>query len=145
MNEIEKAIDELKYRKGWIHPCCTEWHKAQDLAITALEAQKADMWIPVTVRLPECEEEVEVTIERRREGETYTFTCRAIYEDGNMYDEESGYTWNEFDNAEYDEERDDYKVPQGWYESVYYAEEFSSIDDFVIVWKPITKPWKEEN
>lgn len=114
------------------------------ILITALEAQKADRWIPITERFPKCEEEVEITVERRCDNKTYTFTCRAVYEDGNMWSEDSAFCWDNFDNMEYDEEKDDYKVPEGWFESVSYTEESHIIDDFVLAWKPINKPWTKE-
>lgn len=46
MNEIEKAIGDLKC----IRNCYSGYprQKALDLAISALEAQQADRWIPVT-------------------------------------------------------------------------------------------------
>jgi len=104
---------------------------------------EADRWIPVSSgRLPEIEKEVEITVERRWEGKTYTFTCRAIYEDGTMWNEDSGYSWHDLD-MEYDEDHDDFKVPEGWFEAVSYAEEFAVIDDFVVAWKPLPEPWKE--
>jgi hypothetical protein len=45
---------------------------------------------------------------------------------------------------EYDEEREDYKISKGWFEAVTYAEEFRAIDDFVIAWRPVSEPWREE-
>lgn len=54
MNDITKTIKAIKYLKGYLDDVvytseCIEHHK---LAIAALEAQQADMWIPVTERLP---------------------------------------------------------------------------------------------
>jgi hypothetical protein len=45
---------------------------------------------------------------------------------------------------EYNEEKDDYKVPEGWFESVSYVEESHVIDDLVMAWKPISEPWKRD-
>ena len=146
MNDIEKAIEILK-RKTTIPNKDESWtdiDKAYDAAISALEAQQTNSWVPVTERLPEAEKEVEVTIERRMKNKTFRFTCRAFYEDGTIWSEDSGYGWGDFDDMEYDEEREDYKISKGWFEAVTYAEEFAVIGDFVVAWRPISEPWKEK-
>lgn len=104
-------------------------------------------WIPCSERLPVSEEEVEVTVERRchnatGEDEIYHFTCRAMYEDGTVTTEDSAYCWDNF-NFEYDENKDTYTIPEGWWEVVSYSEEMGQIDDFVIAWMPRLKPYKE--
>jgi hypothetical protein len=159
MNEIEKAISKLKSDIGVLENYLNirsnykidnsfENELIKDLhsAITALEAQQADMWIPISSgRLPENEKEVDITVERRFEdGDKRVFTCRAVYEDGTVWSEESIYNWENFDNYSYDEEKEDFKVPQGWFESVSYAEESHVIDDYVIAWKYPSAPYKEE-
>ncbi len=50
MNEIEKAIEQLSTTK---FITCKETEKAISLAISALEQQLNDRWIPVSERLPE--------------------------------------------------------------------------------------------
>jgi len=103
-------------------------------------------WIPVGERLPENEKEVEVSIERRLENGTRRLTCRAIYEDGNIWSENSRFNWNDFDSLdndlEYSKELDDWKVPAGWYEAATYAEEFAAIGDFVVAWRPLPEPYQ---
>jgi hypothetical protein len=146
MNDIEKAIEILK-RKTTIPNKDESWtdiDKAYDAAISALEAQQTNSWVPVTERLPEAEKEVEATTERRMGDKTFRLTCRAFYEDGTIWSDDSGYCWGNFDDAEYDEEHGDYKISKGWFEAVTYAEEFRAIDDFVIAWHPLPEPWKEE-
>jgi len=105
-----------------------------------------EKWIPVLERLPENEKEVEVSIERRLENGTRRFTCRAIYEDGSIWSENSRFNWNDFDgldsDLEYSKELDDWKVPQGWFEAATYVEEFAVIDDFVIAWRPLPEPYQ---
>ena len=69
MTEIEKVIEVLKNTEHYIKfdyeylEIETPLKKAIDLAITALEAQKADMWIPISSNLPEIEDEYIVTLE----------------------------------------------------------------------------------
>jgi hypothetical protein len=146
MNDIEKAIDILSQDICYIGHRFTrdEYDQAVQTAISALEAQQTNSWVPVTERLPEAEKEVEVTIERCMENKTYRFTCRAFYEDGTIWSEDSGYDWGDFDDAEYDEEREDWKITEGWFEAVTYAEEFAVVYDFVVAWRPLPEPWKEE-
>lgn len=152
MNEIEKAIKVLKNTEHYIKfdyeylEIETPLKAAIDLAITALEAQQADMWIPISCgKLPENEKEVDVTVERRfAEGDKRIFTCKAFYEDGTMWSEDSIYNWENFDNEPYDKEKEDFMVPQGWFESVSYVEESHVIDDFVTAWKYPSAPYKEE-
>ena len=44
---------------------------------------------------------------------------------------------------EYDEENDAYKIPEGWWESVEFCEEFTAVGDFVTHWMPLPEPPKE--
>lgn len=107
--------------------------------------QENDGWISCDKIMPKVEEEVEITVKRVCEGKEYIFTCRAFYEDGNTWREDSGYCWNDFDNVIYDEVRDDWLVPEGWYEPVLYAEEAGIVGDFVIAWRHLTKPYKDHD
>lgn len=80
-------------------------------------------WIPVSERLPENEEEVEISCVRRYIGagdekKERHFTARAFYSDGTMTTEDSDFAWNDIDNWEYDEEKDAYIIPEGWWEYV---------------------------
>lgn len=100
-------------------------------------------WILCSVRLPENEIEVELSIERHANGKVYKFTCRGIHEDGKMLTENSRFDWDDND-FEYSEENDSCLIPEGWYECSRYCEEFGVIDDFVIAWMPLPKPFKEK-
>lgn len=113
-----------------------------------LSEKEKKAWIPVSERLPEPEKEVEVTAERHwscsgKDKKMY-LTCRAIYENGTIWREDSSFGWENFDNYEYDEERDDWKIPEGWFEYVTYGEESAAIDDFVTAWREIGEPYKTE-
>lgn len=110
-------------------------------------------WILVSVELPKCEHEVDVTIKRivnyDNEDHEFIFTCRAFYEDGEMWSEDSDYYWEyeyEYDSI-YDEERDDFKVPKGWYEPTRFSETFARIDDdcVILAWKPVQEPYKDSS
>jgi hypothetical protein len=165
MIEIENAINELhklkKYSEILRNPDEFFHHmqghrtelsmvlSAFDIAIMSetiiksLKMLQNNNWVPVTERMPDNETEVDVTVERRYDDKIHTFTCRAVYEDGTMWSDDSMFCWDNFDNMEYDEEKDDYLVPEGWFESVSYLEESHIIDDFVIAWKPVSNPWNK--
>lgn len=104
-------------------------------------------WIPCSERLPENEEEVEISCVRRYIGagdekKERHFTARAFYSDGTMTTEDSDFAWNDIDNWEYDEEKDAYIIPEGWWEYVMFSEEFGVVDAEVIAWQPLPEPWK---
>lgn len=103
-------------------------------------------WIPVSERLPENETEVEISCIRRYIGagnvkkEAY-LTARAFYSDGTLTTEDSSFGWDEVYNWEYDEEKDAYIIPEGWWEYVTFSEQFGVVDAEVIAWKPLPAPY----
>ena len=103
-------------------------------------------WISVDDRLPKNEVDVLICAQRRYyKGGTIPVVSTAFYTDGKMNTEESGYNWDLGNvDMEYDEEVDAYIVPEGWWESVRYGEEFSAVDDFVTHWMPMPVPPKGE-
>ena len=99
-------------------------------------------WISVDDRLPKNEVDVLICAQRRYyKGGTIPVVSTAFYTDGKMNTEESGYNWDLGNvDMEYDEEVDAYIVPEGWWESVRYGEEFSAVDDFVTHWMQLPEP-----
>lgn len=108
--------------------------------------QNNNDWIPCSVRMPENEQEVEITYIRQHPftGKKLYLTARAFYEDGTMTTENSAYNWENADNWEYDEKTESYIIPQGWYEDISFTEVFGIVDETVIAWKPVSEPYKEE-
>ena len=92
--------------------------EAADL-IERLTAENAALrekprWIPVAERLPEPETVVLAVCNRNG----YTFVIPAIYEDGKMLTQDSAWNWSEiYFYGLYDEEADDYYIPEGWWEN----------------------------
>ena len=112
------------------------------------DGKNTDKWIPCSERFPENEQEVEISCKRTYIGSgdekrTTYFTARGFYTDGNMNTEDSGFWWEDCDNWEYDEEKDAYKIPEGWWEYVTFSERFGVVDAEVLAWKPLSEPYKK--
>ena len=111
-------------------------------AISALREQEERRWIPVTERLPENETDVLVAYTRKGvRGCSYSGVCTAFHTDGRTRTENSSYDW-EID-MDYNEEVDAYIVPEGWWETVDFGEEFFAVDAVVTHWMPLPEPPKE--
>lgn len=115
-----------------------------------MEKVEVGEWIPVSERLPENEQEVEISCKRTyiasgNEEKTAYFTARAFYIDGKMNTEDSRFSWwDSCYNWEYDAEKDAFIIPEGWWEYVTFSEEFGAVDAEVLAWKPLTDPFKGE-
>lgn len=76
--------------------------------------QEKQRWIPVTERMPKPETEVLAVCNRNG----YIFVIPAIYEDGKLLTQESAWNWSDiYCYGLYDEEVDDYYIPEGWWEN----------------------------
>ena len=91
--------------------------------------------------LPEIEHEVEVAYIT-----TYTNgsvkTARAVYEDGSITQPESAFDWGEYvgndGECDYSEEKDEYMIPVGWFESHWYGEDCHEMYDAeILAWREI--------
>lgn len=107
-------------------------------------------WISVKDRLPEAEERV-LLMSTYDDGKGRTFhdVMCGFYEDGNMWREDSKCNWD-YEMMQlnlYDEDRDDYRVPEGWYEELNNRiEDYNvvAIPDLVTHWRPLPEGPKEE-
>ena len=104
-------------------------------------------WIDVNDRMPEVEERVLICVEypswRDNTIIYHDVTCR-FYEDGKMWREDSKVNWDYEYCSEYDEEKDDYLVPEGWVEECIEARgdedwNCAPIEDKVVAWMPLPK------
>lgn len=102
-------------------------------------------WISVKDRPPETETEVFIYAEIRRDDEVIGYvTTTAIYEDGTIHTGESIWNWDDINYwGTYDEETDDYIIPEGWWEERHYNDDDTrnlQVDDFVTHWMPLPEP-----
>ena len=76
--------------------------------------REKERWIPATERMPEPETGVLAVCNRNG----YIFVIPAIYEDGKLLTQESAWNWSDiYCYGLYDEEADDYYIPEGWWEN----------------------------
>lgn len=84
--------------------------------------------------------ETEVLILYRNDIDGYGITT-AHYEDGSVFLQDSAWYWEDLpDWGTYDEERDDYKIPKGWWEYRHFNldEVYNNqIDRPVVGWMPL--------
>lgn len=135
--KIEEFIEEQHSIDGMV--------SMHDFELWLEEQPRVGEWIPCSERLPDNEQEVEITYVNKhwKTGEPSYFTCRAFYTDGTMTTENSNYVWNDIDNWEYNENFDAYIIPEGWWEGVSFAEEFYPVDKPVIAWMPLPPAFVE--
>lgn len=99
--------------------CFEEVNTAAADLIERLTAENAALrekqrWIPVAERLPEPETDVLAVCNRNG----YIFVIPAIYEDGKLLTQESAWNWSDiYCYGLYDEDADDYYIPEGWWEN----------------------------
>lgn len=141
----ELSSDLLRYAAGSDSIVPGAYAEALDAAIETLDRMT---WISVKDRLPEVETEVLVRTQWRCGNETYSTTATAFYEDGTVLEDNSRWNWSEiWEWGIYDEEKDGYKIPQGWWESSHYIHDdhYNNIDDEVTHWMPLPELPEGEN
>lgn len=125
----EEIIQALRYCKFGVpcekcpvvgnKDCFDEVNTAAADLIERLTAENAALrekqrWIPVTERMPEPETDVLAVCNRNG----YIFVTPAIYEDGKLLTQDSAWNWSDiYCYGLYDEEADDYYIPEGWWEN----------------------------
>jgi hypothetical protein len=81
MNEIEKAIECLKTQKDNLGMVVSE--EVCNLAISSLENQLTNGWIPVNVSLPDVDKSRSYLVTKKsvdsEEGKTYNEACTEIF------------------------------------------------------------------
>jgi len=148
--EILKGIEELK-ESPWFHSEIAQTGNLAEiirkdcmeviisLCIEKIKTIESDKWIPVAERLPECEEEVWI---QTKKGTQTT----AMYEDGKMDNNDSGWSWTDIDFV-YNEETDTEYIPEGWWEYRHFNPDDvynNLVDEEVIAWHPLPESYKPE-
>ena len=107
------------------------------------EEHAKHLWIPVAERLPESGVHVLVCCRVKWVGGgERSYVCDAFYSAPKT--EICSYDYDI--EAEYDEETDEYYLPEGWWEIIKNWDDYScvAIEDFVSHWMPLPEPLESE-
>ena len=132
----------IEQAREWLqrHADNTPMSGAREVYKTIREALRWTRWVPVEERLPKPETEVMIVCNRNGKR----FIATAIYEDGTLFEEDSDWCWNDiWEYGRYDEERDDYIIPEGWWESRCFTPDDvynCRVDCKVTHWMPLPEP-----
>lgn len=126
-------------------PNCWLPVKADALALIEYLEARIPEWISVEERLPENEECVLITaLYDRYYGKPYRTVMTAFHTNGKLPAGQSLYNWEEGSvEMQYDEEADDFIVPEGWWEDVQCGDEFSMVCAKVTHWMPLPETPEE--
>ena len=142
----QKEIAELRKELEWKDMVIALAQREQSKAEAERDGlrEKVSQWIPVTERLPEPETDVLAVCNRNG----YIFVVPAIYEDGKTLTQDSGWNWCDiYCYGLYDEEADDYYIPEGWWENRKFNPDDvynNPVDCTVTHWMPLPEPPKED-
>lgn len=123
------------------------WQELREAPTVNVETE----WIPVSERLPRCEQEVLICTEKKLVGkDAYidSIITPAIYEDGTMLENDSMWHWEDIDFAGWDDEEDCGIIPEGWFENRHFNPDEvynNPVDRKVVAWMPLPEPYREED
>ena len=146
MSIISDLVDRLRVESKSMGKYGTDYMatllmQASDTIIMLSEKARADRpqgWIPCSERLPKAEEKVWIQTKRGK-------VCFAMYEDGTISEDDSAWNWYDLPFDKWDEENDCGIIPEGWWEWTEFHpdNEFDCpVDEVVVAWMPLPKPWK---
>lgn len=101
---------------------------------------RAQRWVPVTERLPETWEPVLAYCKYGicKGG----YVCCAFYVTPGTYEGDSDFSWDYEALGDYNEEKDSYEIPAGWYERIHNWDDFGCVGIYsnVTHWMPLPEP-----
>ena len=106
---------------------------------SAFSALSEPHWIPVTERLPETGQDVELCCGYKNyRGEIVRYICIAYHV--NRYEMKSSADWDEGCD-EYREEDDEYYILEGWYERIHNWDTYGAVKiyDLALAWRELPK------
>ena len=129
-------------------PRAKHWdgHTEADAETRLMSLNSELHWIPVTERLPETGQDVELCCGYKNyRGEIVRYICIAYHV--NRYEMKYSADWDEGCD-EYREEDDEYYILEGWYERIHNWDTYGAvkIDDLALAWRELPKlpePYKE--
>ena len=70
------------------------------------------------------------------------YVCSAFYVAPGTYEEDSDFTWDYEALGDYNEERDSFEIPAGWYERIHNWDDYGSVKIYSTVthWMPLPAP-----
>ena len=97
-------------------------------------------WIPVTERLPETWEPVLAYCKFGMCKGGYV--CSAFYVAPGTYEEDSDFPWELEALGDYNEDKDSWEIPAGWYERIHNWDDYGSVAIYSTVthWMPLPEP-----
>ena len=150
-DDLAEAADQLENQNAHIAALQQEIERLRGqneqlrgaAALVAKESAELleQRWIPVDEQLPENEQDVLIRFVRKLERKVYCVVGMAFHTDGQTTTEDSAYTWQtDYIDMPYDEAKDAYIIPEGWWETVRFGEEFAAVDMPVTHWMPLPEP-----
>lgn len=142
-----KAVEKADYTaiSSDADDCKADYLREIIESVPAVDVVPVVRWIPITERLPKPETEVMIVCN----GSSGQFIATAIHEDGTLFQKDSDWYWNDiWEYGRYDEERDDYIIPEGWWESRYFTPDDvynCPVDCEVTHWMPMPELPEEKN
>lgn len=141
-----KIMDYINHMEKQNIPECSDCSRRKFYQIGYKDGIDTKEWISCNNEYPANEQVVEITYRYKKlNSNEYGYdTTRAFYHDGTMTTEDSDYCWYDTDNWEFDEEKDAYIIPEGWWEYNRFGETIYIVDQRVVAWKMLGDPYKEE-
>ena len=138
------AIDRERKTKHLFNTAEDGLLEARRVINTLPDADPERNWILVEEKMPDAEVLVWISCKQEYRGgkKPYFFVAYGFYEDGKVSEYESCYAWDDYENLKYDSEKDDYYIPEGWFEACLFADQFAAIDCQVLAWMPLPEPYR---